>query len=127
MAKMIGRRSIRFCRWLCAAPPPSRCEDRPVEIDGDEATTLQELTDLVSSMLAKDHDIDRAVRAALDRDPSPIQVIKALRATGIGLAEAKPIIDRNLPRDVQEANERLRDTAWDAAQQVDDEPRSPKS
>jgi ribosomal protein L7/L12 len=96
-------------------------------MDGDETATLQELTDLVSSTLAKDHDIDRAVRAALDRDPRPIQVIKALRATGIGLAEAKPIVDRNLPRDVQEANERLRDLAWEAAQQIDDEPRSPES
>jgi ribosomal protein L7/L12 len=97
-------------------------------MDGDESATLQDLTDLVSSMLAKDHDIDRAVRAALNRDPSPIQVIKALRAsTGIGLAEAKPVVDRNLPRDVQEANERLRDAACDSAQQIDDEPRSPKS
>ena len=97
-------------------------------MDGGGPATLQELTDLVSSMLAKDHDIDRAVRAALDRDPSPIQVIKALRAsTGMGLVDAKPIVDRNLPRDVQEANERLRDTAWEAAQQIDDEPHSPES
>jgi hypothetical protein len=105
-----------------------RCEDRPVETNGDRPATLQELTDLVSSTLAKDHDVDRAVRAALDRDPSPIQVIKALRAsTGIGLAEAKPIVDRNLPRDVREATERLRDAAWEAAQQIDDEARSPES
>jgi ribosomal protein L7/L12 len=97
-------------------------------MDGDRPATLQELTDLVSSTLANDHDIDRAVRVALDRDPSPIQVIKALRAsTGMGLAEAKPIVDRNLPRDVQEANERLRDAAWEAVQQIDEEPRSPES
>ncbi len=69
--------------------------------------------------------IDIAVRAALDRDPRPIQVMKALCAsTGVGLAETKPIVSRNLPRDVQEANERLRDLAWAAAQQIDDEPRS---
>jgi hypothetical protein len=60
-----------------------RCEDRPMETNGDRAATLQELTDLVSSTLAKDHDVDRAVRAALDRDRSPIQVIKALRASTV--------------------------------------------
>jgi ribosomal protein L7/L12 len=97
-------------------------------MNGDKPATLEELTDLVSSTLAKDHDVDRAVRAALDRDPSPIQVIKALRASnGMGLAQAKPIVDRNLPRLVQEANERLRDAAWEAAQHIDDGACSPES
>jgi hypothetical protein len=99
-----------------------------MEINADGPATLEELTDLVSSTLAKYHDIDRAVRAAFDRDPSPIQVIKALRAsTGIELGEAKAIVDRNLPRGVQEGNERLRDASWEAARQIDDEPRSPDS
>jgi ribosomal protein L7/L12 len=98
-----------------------------MDMNGDGCGTLQELTDLVSSTLANDHDIDRAVRIALDRDPSPIQVIKALRAsTGMGLAEAKPIVDRNLPRDVQEANDRLRDEVWEAAHPIDGEARSPE-
>jgi hypothetical protein len=108
--------------------PTARCEDRPVEMDAERPATLQELTDLVSLTLANGHDIDSAVRAALDRDPRPMQVIKAVRAsTGMRLGEAKPIVDRNLPRDVQEANERLRDAAWEALQQIDDESRSPES
>jgi hypothetical protein len=81
----------------------------------DVRPSLEELSALVSGALAKDHDIDRAVRAALDRDPSPIQAIKALCAsTGMGLAAAKPIVDRNLPLHQQEANERLRAAAREA-------------
>ena len=93
----------------------------------DVGPSLKDLSALVSDALAKDHDIDRAVRAALARDPSPIQAIKALCAsTGMGLAEAKPIVDRNLPLHHQETDERLRATAWEAMQ-VDEEPPSIES
>ena len=87
----------------------ARCEDQTVEIVSNavERPTLRELTDLVSVALAEDHDVDRAVLAVLERDPSAVQAIKALRAsTGMGLAAAKVIVDRNLPRHVQETDER---------------------
>ena len=93
----------------------------------DVRPSLEELSALVSDSLAKDHDIDRAVRAALARDPSPIQAIKALCAsTGMGLAAAKPVVDRNLPPHDPQANEHLRAAAWEAMQ-MDEEPPSSKS
>ena len=83
----------------------------------DEGPTLEELTGIVSAALAQDDDVDRAVVAVLQRHPFAIPAIKALRAsTGMGLADAKAVVDRNLPRHIQESNERLRSTAWDAMQ-----------
>jgi ribosomal protein L7/L12 len=77
--------------------------------------TLEELTEILSTSLACDNDVDKAVLASLRRDPYAIPAIKALQAsTGIGLAAAKTIVDRNLPRHIQESNERLRSAAWEA-------------
>ena len=64
---------------------------------------------LISSSFLEDGDIDRAVSTVLDRGAGPIMAIKALRESrGIGLAEGKVIVDRNLPPAVQESNNRLR-------------------
>ena len=103
------------------------CQDgRMATIDKpDEDPTLEELTDIVSVALAHDNDVDRAVLAVLQRNPLAIPAIKALCAsTGMGLADAKAIVDRNLPQHIQESNQRLRSAARDAMQQPHPEPAS---
>jgi ribosomal protein L7/L12 len=44
---------------------------------------------------------------------NPIDAVKAVRATGLALREAKEVVHRNLPRDRQQAAELV----WDAAEE----------
>jgi hypothetical protein len=53
--------------------------------------------------------IDDAAKAILERTQSPVTAIKALMAVkpGLSLAEAKPIVHRNLPASARLAAEQL--------------------
>lgn len=59
---------------------------------------------------------DDAARAVLMRTRSPIAAIKAMRAArpGLTLADAKPLIHRNLPQDTRESAEFL----WDEVERA---------
>ena len=70
-----------------------------------------ELIAVATSLLSTGRTLDEAASAVLRCNPNPITAIKTLRiaSPGLSLAEAKPLVDRNLAPDVLKATEALRD------------------
>jgi phage tail protein X len=64
--------------------------------------------------------LDQVAKAVLARTTSPIDAILALREAlpGLSLADAKPIVHRNLPPRAQRAAEQLWDDLEQAAREV---------
>ena len=82
---------------------------RPAAVGG--SPIQPELVAVARACLAGGGTIDQAARAVLECTQSPIAAIVALRVAqpGLSLAEAKPLVHRNLPPDAQRAARRL----WD--------------
>jgi hypothetical protein len=57
---------------------------------------------------------DELTQERLQADDSPIAVVRLLRDQGLSLGLAKEVVDRNLPQEIREATEALRDSAWEA-------------
>lgn len=70
--------------------------------------------------LSRGGTLDQAAQAVLARTTSPIDAIIALREAqpGLPLADAKPVVHRNLPPRVQRAAEQLRDDLEQAAREI---------
>jgi len=66
--------------------------------------------------------LDQAAQVVLARTTSPIDAIKALRAAqpGLSLADAKPLVHRQLPAHLQRAAEQLWDDLEQAVRQIID-------
>ena len=64
--------------------------------------------------------LDQAAQAVLARTTSAIDAVLALREVqpGLSLADAKPLVHRNLPPRVQRANEQLWDQLLQAAREI---------
>ena len=80
----------------------------------------QALAAVARGCLADGGSADQAVRAVLERTRSPIAAIKAVREAlpGLSLAEAKPLVHRNLPPGTREAAEKLWDDMARAAAEL---------
>jgi len=46
--------------------------------------------------------------------------VRLLRDQGLSLGLAKEVVDRNLPEEMREATEALRDSAWEAVSELDE-------
>jgi hypothetical protein len=70
-----------------------------------------DLVAIAAAVLARGGTLDDAARAVLQATKSPVFAIKTLRIAqpGLTLAEAKPIIDRNLSPTARFAHEQLLD------------------
>jgi hypothetical protein len=76
---------------------------------------MTDWADVVRGELRRGVSVDDIGRTLLDRGLGPIETVKALRSgAGLGLDEAKVVVDGLLTPGQQAANERLRDTAMDA-------------
>ncbi|MER7333609.1 MULTISPECIES: hypothetical protein [unclassified Micromonospora] len=83
------------------------------------AERIRLLTEMARRMLGSGADADQAAKELLRRTDSPISVIKAVAdATGMGLADAKGIVHRNLNSDVRKATESLWDELLDGVSQL---------
>jgi hypothetical protein len=81
-----------------------------------------ELVAVARACLAGGETLDQAARAILEHTQAPIQAIKALRAAqpDLSLADAKPIVHRNLPLSTQKAAEQLWDDVVRAVESLAD-------
>ena len=77
---------------------------------------VRDLVAEARACLSADGTLDQAAEAVVARTTSPIDAIKALREAqpGLSLADAKPVVHRNLPPRVQRAAEQL----WDDLEQA---------
>jgi len=90
-------------------PDPAPAGQRPRPVPPD-------LVEAARACLSGGGTLDQAAQAVLERTTSPIEAIKALRAAqpGLSLRDAKPVVHRNLPPQVQRAAEQL----WDSIEQA---------
>jgi ribosomal protein L7/L12 len=78
-------------------------------------------------MLAAGADADDIARELLRRTESPISAIKAISdSTGLGLADAKWVVHRNLAPETRKAAENLWGDLLDALEQIQEGPSGPE-
>ena len=78
-------------------------------------------------MLSAGADVDDIARELLRRTDSPISAIKAIAdSTGLGLADAKWVVHRNLAPETRTAAENLWRDLVDAFEQTSDGPSGPE-
>jgi hypothetical protein len=63
---------------------------------------------------------DEFTQERLQAGDSPLAVVRLLRDQGLSLGLAKEVVDRNLPEEVREATEALRDSAWKALSELEE-------
>jgi ribosomal protein L7/L12 len=97
-----------------------RYRDRMTAALPGKGPDRQALAAVARGCLADGGSADQAVRAVLERTRSPIAAIKAMREAlpGLSLAEAKPLVHRNLPPGTREAAEKLWDDMARAAAEL---------
>lgn len=77
------------------------------------------MTESARTMLAAGAGADDIARELLRRTDSPISAIKAVsESTGLGLAEAKSVVHRNLTPETRTAAENLWGDLLDALEQI---------
>ena len=78
-------------------------------------------------MLAAGADADDIARELLRRTDSPISAIKAISdSIGLGLADAKWVVHRNLAPETRKAAENLWGDLLDALEQINEKPSGPE-
>ena len=93
----------------------------------ERAERIRLLTESARAMLAAGADADQTARELLRRTDSPISAIKAIAdSTGLGLADAKWVVHRNLAPEVRTAAEKLWSDLLDGLAQSDERPGGPK-
>jgi ribosomal protein L7/L12 len=82
-----------------------------------------DLVEVVRACLSDGGTLDQAAQAVLAATKSPIEAIRALREVqpGLSLADAKPLVHRNLPLRVQRAAEQLWDDLEQAVREIMDQ------
>jgi len=63
---------------------------------------------------------DELTQERLGAGDSPIAVVRLLRDQGLSLGLAKEVVDRNLPQEMREATEAVRDSAWEAISELEE-------
>ena len=63
---------------------------------------------------------DELAQERLQAGDSPISVVRLLRDQGLSLGLAKEVVDRNLPQEMREATDALRDAAWEAVSELEE-------
>ena len=90
----------------------------------ERAERIRLLTESARAMLAAGADADQTARELLRRTDSPISAIAD--STGLGLADAKWVVHRNLAPEVRTAAEKLWSDLLDGLAQSDERPGGPK-
>ncbi|MFI7543858.1 hypothetical protein [Actinoplanes sp. NPDC049599] len=94
----------------------------------ERAARIRLLTESARTMLAAGADADDIARELLRRTDSPISAIKAISdSTGLGLADAKGVVHRNLAPETRKAAENLWSDLLDALEQIHERPNGPES
>jgi ribosomal protein L7/L12 len=93
----------------------------------ERAARIRFLTEAARTMLAAGADADDIARELLRRTDSPISAIKAIAdGTGLGLADAKWVVHRNLAPETRRAAENLWGELLDALERIRESPSGPE-